>query len=110
VRPARRGVAFRFGVADEASRRRGQRGSAGSFDMEELKDQLRQIIAGIGGPSNEFDASADLYRDLHLASFQAADLLTAIEERYQVTIPDDQYLNARSLNDLTSIVTRLIEN
>ena len=77
--------------------------------MHELNAELRKIIAEIGGPSSDFDSGADLYQDLKLNSFQAAELLTTIEDRYQVSIPDERYLNARSLADLTEMTRSLID-
>jgi acyl carrier protein len=76
--------------------------------MELIKSEVRGIIAGIGGLPHDFDESADLYSELKLGSFQAVDILTALEERYNVTIPDAQYTKARSLDELSRVMAALL--
>lgn len=77
--------------------------------MQELPIELRQIICHISKLPDDFDATADLYRDLGLDSFRAVDLLLALEECYGVSIPDTQYTAARSLEDLSSMMCDLLK-
>jgi acyl carrier protein len=76
--------------------------------MTELKDDLRQMLTSVCGLSNGFAADADLYRDLAVPSFKSVDLLMALEDRYKVSIPDEQYLDATSLDRLTEMMQELL--
>ncbi len=78
--------------------------------MEQLKNELRGIVASIGELPQDFDASADLYSDLKLGSFQAVDIMMMLEERYKISIPDDQYSSARSLDGLTEMMAGLLQS
>jgi len=78
--------------------------------MTQLETELRQIISTVGEIPAEFPSAADLYRDLHLASFKSVDLLMALEERYKVAIPDDQYIEATTLERLTAMMRGLLDN
>lgn len=78
--------------------------------MSQLETELRQIVSTVGEIPTGFPGNADFYRDLHLASFKSVDLLMALEERYKVTIPDDQYIEATTLQSLTAMMRGLLEN
>jgi len=78
--------------------------------MTQLETELRQIVSTVGEIHPEFAGTADFYRDLHLASFKSVDLLMALEERYKVSIPDDQYIEATTLQRLTEMMRGLLGN
>lgn len=62
-------------------------------------------MTGIAGLPSDANADADLYLDLGVASFHALQLL---QESFSVSIPDDQFVEATSLNKLTSMMSNLI--
>ena len=76
--------------------------------MSELKDDLRQMLSSVCGLSSGFADDADLYRDLSVPSFKSVDLLMALEDRYKIAIPDEQYLDATSLDRLTVMMQDLL--
>ena len=76
--------------------------------MSELKDDLRQMLSSVCGLSNGFADGADLYRDLAVPSFKSVDLLMALEDRYKVSIPDEQFMDATSLDGLTAMMQDLL--
>lgn len=76
---------------------------------QQLETELRQIVSTVGEITTEFSDTADFYRDLHLASFKSVDLLMALEERYNVTLPDERYVEATNLNSLTALMRALME-
>jgi acyl carrier protein len=51
-----------------------------------------------------FDEKADLYSDLGMASVKAMELLTKLEERYEVHVPDEKFIEATSLDRLTVMI------
>ncbi len=75
--------------------------------MDDLKDGLRQVLTSYFSLPQGFDEKADLYRDLGLSSMQAMELLMALEEDYAVKVPDEQFVEATSLESLTAMMSRL---
>ena len=76
--------------------------------MSELKDDLRQMISSVCDLPKGFADDANLYRDLAVPSFKSVDLLMALEDRYKVSIPDEQYMDATSLDRLTDMMQGLL--
>ena len=76
--------------------------------MNDIGVKIRTILTGIAGLPPDADADADLYLDLGVASFHALQLLQELEESFSVGIPDDQFVEATSLNKLTSMMSGLI--
>ncbi|MGA8029516.1 MAG: phosphopantetheine-binding protein [Bryobacteraceae bacterium] len=79
-----------------------------SVENDQLKDELRSIVASIGGISPDFDSKAHLYNDLGVPSVKALHLLLALEERYGISIQDDEFVEATSLESLHSLMARLV--
>ena len=68
---------------------------------------IRKIVSEISGIPENADPRADLYLDLGMASVHALQLLTELEDRFGVQIPDDDFVEATSIEKLTALVQRL---
>ena len=75
--------------------------------MEALKSDLRQLLMELTSLPVGFDEEADLYGELGVASLQAMEILLALEERYDVKVPDEEFIEATSLERLTEMVQSL---
>lgn len=75
--------------------------------MEQLKSELRQILTDLASLPAGFDEKADLYGDLGMPSMKAMELLMALEDRYGISVPDDQFIEATTLDSLAALVQRL---
>ena len=75
--------------------------------METLKVELRQLLAEVASLPEGFDEKADLYSDLGMASMKALEFLMALEERYGVRVPDEQFIEATSLERLAEMMQKL---
>jgi len=53
----------------------------------------------------ELDAADDIFDALGIDSMQALSLLTALEERYSVEIPDYEVQDVRTFADLADVVS-----
>jgi len=68
-----------------------------------IEIMLHDIVCRVAGiPSLEHDQN---YFDAGLASGQALELLLELEEKLEVNIPDDQYINIRTLKELSQLIT-----
>jgi len=75
--------------------------------METSEASIRQMLTDIGDCPSNSDADADIYTDLGLASVHAMLLLTAIEDRFGIQVPDDDFIEARSISQLSRLVDSL---
>ena len=77
--------------------------------MENIKQQLRDLIAEVGEIPHDFDATAHLYLDLGVPSVAAMNLLMEIESRFNVQMPDDAFVEAVTLDQLADVVSGLVQ-
>jgi acyl carrier protein len=75
--------------------------------MQNLQTQLRRLISEIADMPGDFAADAHLYLELGIPSVKAMQLLMELEERYGVQVPDDEFVEATSLQALTGMMARL---
>ena len=75
--------------------------------METLKLELRQLLIELASLPEGFDDQANLYSDLGMPSMKAMELLMVLEERYGVSVPDDEFIEATSLDRLAGMLTGL---
>jgi acyl carrier protein len=73
-----------------------------------LEQELRQIVVDVCGIPPDFDRSAHLFLELGVPSVKALMLVMAIEERYGIQVPDEQFVEAVTLEKLTSMVHGLL--
>jgi hypothetical protein len=80
----------------------------GLTPVEVFEGKLRAIVARIAPHVTPgFAASADLYRDLGVKSVSALDLLLSIEEEFAISIDDEAFGEARSVDKLIRLVGRM---
>jgi acyl carrier protein len=77
--------------------------------MTSVETKVRAIVADISNLPVDMPADANLYLDLGVASVHALQLLTELEDQFGVAIPDDRFVEATSINDLTALMSGLIE-
>jgi acyl carrier protein len=75
--------------------------------LETLKAELRQLLTEVAALPSGFDAKADLYSDLGMSSMKALEFLMALEDRYGVRVPDEQFIEATSLERLAEMMHKL---
>jgi len=76
--------------------------------MDATESKIRAIVADISNLPTDMPADANLYLDLGVASVHALQLLTELEEQFGVAIPDDRFVEATSINDLTALMSGLL--
>ncbi len=72
-----------------------------------IEQQLREMISTISGIPADFSRESHLYLDLGVASIHALQLLTDIEEKFGVSVPDEEFVEATSLGKITDLVSKL---
>lgn len=67
---------------------------------------LQQIIQGIAGRPVEMRPGANLEDDLNLSSLDRVELMSAIEDRYQVDLRDREFSQVNTVADLEELVKK----
>lgn len=78
-----------------------------SIAAVELK--VRDVVASVAKVSDPatITGDKDLYRDVGVQSTAALDLLLSLEDEFQVTIPDEDFGEARTVSQLAALIARL---
>ncbi len=74
-----------------------------------MEEQVRNIVATVAGAKDpsQLAGDADIFRDIGVQSTAALDLLLSLEEAFGITIPDDAFASARTINSLCKLVQEL---
>ncbi len=72
-----------------------------------LELELRQVLSGLAQLPEEFSAQADLYADLGMPSVKAMQLLLELEDRFGISVPDEDFVEATTLEKLADLVAKL---
>ena len=75
--------------------------------ISHTEEKIRGILSRIASLDDGFSGSADLFRDLGVKSIAALDLLLSLEEEFGVTISDEAFGEARSVETLVTLVDGL---
>ncbi len=65
---------------------------------------IGELISRMQGGGSKIDARADLENDLHLSSLDRVELLSALEDRYQVDLNETRFASAKTVGELESLV------
>jgi acyl carrier protein len=82
--------------------------SARGKPVGDLKEDLRSLVSEVGGIPPDFDANAHFYTSLGIPSVKALHLLMGLEDRFDIQIPDAEFVEATSLERLHALISRLI--
>ena len=77
--------------------------------MNNIEIKIRQVVAEITQLSPDIPADANLYLDLGVASVHGMQLLAELEERFNLQIPDEEFVEAISITKLSLMVGTLVE-
>ncbi len=77
------------------------------MNQNDIQQQVRTIIARIGKFDEGFSAKADVFRELGVESMAALDLLLQIEEEWDISIADEAFSQARTLEQMAALVVRV---
>jgi acyl carrier protein len=75
--------------------------------MTDTESRVREIVSKIAELPTDIPTDANLYLDLGVASVHAMHLLLELEERFDVSVPDEDFVEATSVALLAAMVDRL---
>jgi acyl carrier protein len=74
------------------------------METSETETKIRAIIGRIASLPAGFSGSEDLFRGLGLKSASALDLLLSLEEEFGVSLSDEAFGEARTVDALVTLV------
>ena len=75
--------------------------------MTDVLTRLTDLAAKrFGDAARDLGAEADLFEGLGIDSLQALDLLTDLEEAFDVEVPDYELADVRTLRGLAEVIER----
>jgi acyl carrier protein len=76
---------------------------------DELSNRIALVVARVAKVKDPaaIDSEKDLYRDIGVKSTAALDLLLSLEEEFNVTIPDQEFGDARTVSSLANLIGAL---
>jgi acyl carrier protein len=75
--------------------------------VQDIASDIRRLLAELSSIPMDTDENADLYRDLGMPSVKAMELLLRLEETFNVSVPDDSFVEATSIRKLTDMIAGL---
>jgi acyl carrier protein len=76
--------------------------------MNDTETSIRQILADVAALTAGAPSDANLYFDLGVASVQAMQLLVQLEERFDIQVPDEDFVEATSIAQLVEMTEMLL--
>jgi acyl carrier protein len=73
-----------------------------------MEQTLREIVAKVAEASPEFDANASLRDALHVDSVRALEIVFEIEKTFGITVPEERYGEAQTLNGILKLVSSIV--
>lgn len=76
---------------------------------EDIRRHVRELVAEITERSPEEVSDTALFiEDLGIDSLMAIEMLVAMDKKYKVQIPEEEFKNIKTVNDAVAIVGRFL--
>jgi len=74
--------------------------------QDDLSSRITLVVARVAKVKDPavIESDKDLYRDIGVKSTAALDLLLSLEEEFNVTIPDQEFGDARTVSSLADLI------
>ncbi len=74
---------------------------------EDIRTQLAEIVHEVAGtPTRDVQPEKSFIDDLDVDSLSMVEIAVAAEERFEVSIPDDEIKNLRTVGDAVTYIER----
>lgn len=79
------------------------------ISIDEMKQEVRKIIAEIAEiPEADIKDESLFFEELGIDSMMALEIVTAIEKRYRIHLPEEQIPNIRSISKVCELLKGLL--
>lgn len=76
---------------------------------DQLAGEIKTLVAKIiKVPEDKIDLDANLFADLGVDSMLGVEIFSALDQKYNLDIPEDKLKSVATLNELISLVRQLL--
>ena len=77
--------------------------------MSDMTAEIRTLVAKIVKlPEDKIKPDANLFSDLGIDSMLGVEIFAALDKKYHINIPEEDLKKVNTLNDLTSLIEKLL--
>jgi acyl carrier protein len=77
---------------------------------KQIIKNIIEVLKSMGYKSEEYSENTNLFKDIGIDSLDAIELVTKLEEEYNVTIPDDQINNITTIGSAADLVCKYLKD
>ena len=77
---------------------------------KQIIKNIIEALKSMGYKSEEYNENTNLFKDIGIDSLDAIELVTKLEEEYNVTIPDDQINNITTIGSAADLVCKYLKD
>lgn len=77
---------------------------------KQIIKSIIEALKSMGYKSEEYDENTNLFKDIGIDSLDAIELVTKLEEEYNVIIPDDQINNITTIGSAADLVCKYLKD
>ena len=79
------------------------------MDKKEVETVFSILAEQMAIPVEEFKGTSSLVNDLGVDSLDQVEILLALEEEFNINIVEDDFMRARTVNDVITILDKIIK-
>lgn len=77
---------------------------------KQIIKSIIEALKSMGYKSEEYSENTNLFKDIGIDSLDTIELVTKLEEEYDVTIPDDQINNITTIGSAADLVCKYLKD
>ena len=86
-----------------------QKKAAAKAGTDDIRNEVRRLVAEITERSPDEVADTALFlEDLGIDSLMAIEMLVAVDKKYRIQIPEEEFGTIKNVNDAVAIVERYV--
>lgn len=78
-----------------------------AFTAEDIRSEIKRLIAEVTERTpDEISDTANFQEELGVDSLMAMEVMVAVDKKYKINIPEDEFAQIRNVNDTVEVVQR----
>jgi acyl carrier protein len=81
-----------------------------AITTDEIRSEIKRLIAEVTERTpEEIEDTASFQDDLGVDSLMAMEVMVAVDKKYKINIPEDEFSQIKNVNDTVEVVQRHLE-
>ncbi len=91
-------------IREAVAREMGAKATIGSATEEQAAGSLGELISRVTGRGGKVSGDANLEKDLQMSSLDRVELMSALEEKYQVDLSETKFAEAKTVGEVEKLL------